>query len=126
MNICDIRAKYDNGEYTVHMDNTLTLLPDNYIFDDELSVRRNKEMVEEHNSRIRELKAAERAKQAELHRQLTEDVVDYIKECYTLNDKQARAVESFVYQEHHSFMCDYFSYIDIFASFADDVVNCCT
>lgn len=125
MNILDIRDKYDRGEYTVRRDNTLTLLPDNYIFDVELSVRRNRELVEEHNDRIKGLKAAENTKQAELHRKLTEDVVEYITECYTLNDKQARAVESFVYREHHSFMCDYFSYIDTFASFAEDVVDCC-
>jgi hypothetical protein len=42
---------------------------------------------------------------------------------YDLTEKQARILENFVYQEHHSYMGDYFSYIDTFADLADDLVN---
>ena len=49
--------------------------------------------------------------------------LEYIKEYYELTDKQARIVQAWVYREHHSFMCDYFSYIDTFAEFADDLIN---
>ena len=124
LHINDIRQLYNNGEYTVKYDiGSNCKLPDTHIFDEELSVKRNREMVVEHNQKIDELKATQRQKQFELDKALTEDVVSYIKENYELTDKQARIVEQWVYREHHSFMCDYFSYIDTFADFAERLLN---
>jgi len=126
----DIRKDYDTGKYSVgyhypgeFTEEILTRLPENYVFDEELSVKRNREMVEEHNQRVEEARALKRQKQLELNEKLTEDVVEYILENYNLTNKQARIVERWVYREKHSFMCDYFSYIDTFAEFADDIVN---
>ena len=124
LHINDIRQLYNNGEYTVKYDiGSERKLPDTHIFDEELSVKRNREMVLEHNQKIDELKAAQRQKQLELDKALTEDVVSYIKENYELTDKQAHIVEQWVYREHHSFMCDYFSYIDTFADFAERLLG---
>ena len=128
LHISDIREFYEKGHYTakfpVGVDKfDRTKLSANYIFDEELSVKRNREMVVEHNQLVDELERSHREKQAELYNKLTNDVVEYIKEYYDLTDKQARTVESFVYREHHSFMCDYVSYIDTFAEFASNLVN---
>lgn len=125
LHISDIKVFYDRGEYTYREDlkNKIEKLPDNYIFDEELSVRVNREMLIEHNNKVDEYKTFKREKQAELDKQLTEDVVEYIKEYYNLSDKQARMVEQWVYREYHSFMYDYFQYVDTFAEFADDLVN---
>lgn len=125
LHIDEIRTLYEQGHYTFKLPKDLDIkaLPVDYIFDEELSVKRNRELVEEHNSRVEDLKRRKRAGQEDLNRQLTYDVVEYIKENYNLTETQARLVEMFVYREHHSFMCDYFSYIDTFADFADDIVN---
>jgi hypothetical protein len=125
LHINDIRKLYNEGHYT-YKDSTncdKRRLPEDYVFDENLSVKRNREMVKEHNDEVEHFKRIKQSRQADLDRKLTEDVVAYIKENYNLTEAQARLVEMFTYQEKHSFMCDYFNYIDTFAEFADDIVN---
>ena len=122
MDICEIREKYDNGGYIYKVD-IPNKVCDDYIFDEELSVKRNRELVKEHNENVDRLRQYAQRIQGELHKQLTYDVIKYIMDNYDLNETQASKVESFVYQEHHSFMCDYFSYIDTFAEFAQNIIN---
>ena len=124
--ISDIRELYEKGHYTykdTENAGAIHKLPEDYVFDEELSVKRNREMVIEHNHKVDEIRTRRRQKQGELDKELKEDVITYIKENYDLTDQQARTVESWVYREHHAFMCDYFSYIDTFADFADDLIN---
>lgn len=125
LQIDEIRTAYENGQYTYKEIDSQDkrCLPTDYIFDENLSVKRNREMVIEHNDQVKHFKQVKQAKQAELNRKLTEDVVAYIVDAYGLTEAQARTVEHFVYSEHHAFMCDYFSYIDTFADFADDLIN---
>lgn len=123
MDITEIREKWNNGDYTYKADIPKKVW-DNHVFDADLSINRNREMAREHNQKVDELRAEAQKQQNILYEQLTCDVVKYIQENYNLNKLQAREVERFVYEEHHSYMCDYFSYIDTFASFAHDIVNC--
>jgi hypothetical protein len=125
LDINEIRKLYEEGHYKYKLPEEVTLktLPLDYIFDEDLTVKRNREMVIHHNSLAEDQKRKKQAGQADLDRQLTNDVVEYIKENYDLTETQARLVEMFVYREHHSYMCDYFSYIDTFAEFADDIAN---
>ena len=122
MYISEIRKKWDNGDYTYK-----TVIPkkvsEDHVFDEELSVKRNRELVKEHNQRVIELRTELQKQQNLLHQQLTDDVIKYIQENYNLNETQARKVERFVYQEYHSYMSDYFCYIDTFAEFASDLIN---
>ena len=122
MHIDEIRNSYNRGEYTYKADIPKKVRPD-HIFDEELSVRRNRELVQEHNDNVDQLQRDKNRKQRELNEQFTKDVVEYIMAFYNLTEKQARILENFVYDEHHSYMGDYFTYIDSFASFADDLVN---
>ena len=128
--ISDIREDYDKGRYSVRNvypgefpEELMTKLPADYIFDEDLSVKRNRELVAEHNEKAQQLITRRRTLQLDLNKQLTEDVVTYITENYKLTAAQARLVESWVYNEKHSFMCDYFSYIDTFAEFAEDLLE---
>ena len=124
--IGDIRHDYECGMYTAAKpEGPDQKLPDNYIFDEDLSVRKNREMVADHNQKVAELKALRQKNQALLDKQLADDVVAYITEYYDLTEYQARTVERWVYTEKHAFMCDYFSSIDTFAEFASDLVNKC-
>jgi hypothetical protein len=124
MTIEEIRDRYYKGEYSYHIDIPRKFPEDKlHIFDENLSVKRNREMLIEHNQHVDLLRKELREKQNELNKQLSEDIVTYIKDNYNLSDKQARMVESWTYNEKHSFMSDYFSSIDTFASFADEVVN---
>ena len=122
MDISEIRERYNNGCY-----NYQTEIPskvfDNHIFDENLSVKRNREMVAEHNQKVEDMKKEKNQKQAELYKQLTNDVVEYIVDSYDMSEEQARIVERFVYAEKHSFMNDYFSWIDEVAYMVEDVVR---
>lgn len=123
MDIEIIRKNYDEGMYRYKPEQPFPKrLAFDYIFDENLSVKRNRELVEEHNQKVDALKKEQNEKQAAMCQKLTEDVIKYILEAYSLNRRQAELVESYVYKEKHSFMCDYFSTIDEVASFAEDVV----
>lgn len=117
MHIDEIRVKYNKGEYSCS-GSIPKKLPESHVFDEELSVKRNRELVVEHNNNVDQMWRDRNKKQAELYNQLTDDIVEYIMAYYDLIEKQARTVANFVYQEHHAFMHDYFNYIDTYADFA--------
>lgn len=123
MDIREIADKYRDGYYTYSTPTIPTKVKDGHVFDENLSVKQNREMVAEHNKRVEELWKEARREQNKLHWQLTEDVINYIMNNYELNEPQARMVERFVYSEKHAFMSDYFAYIDEFAEFAEKLVN---
>lgn len=122
MDISEIRAAWDAGEYYVKMDVPQKVAVD-HVFDVDLSVRRNREMAEEWNANVKRLQDEKWAKQAELSRKLTEDVVQYLMGTYDFTRKQAERVQSYVYTEKHSFMGDYFSAIDDIADMVRDVLD---
>jgi hypothetical protein len=88
------------------------------VFDEELSVKRNRELAQEHNDNVDRLWQYKNRVQRELDERLTYDVVVYMMENYDLTERQAKIVENFIYQHYHSSMSDYFGYIDTFADFA--------
>jgi hypothetical protein len=119
--IDEIRNKYKAGEYAYKVTIPSKVKPD-HVFDEELSVRRNRELALEHNDNVDQMWRDKNKKQAELDDRFTNDVVDYIMAYYDLDERQARLVENFVYQHHHSCMSDYFGYIDTYADFAFQLV----
>ena len=122
MDISEIRMKYNNGNYTSHIE-IPAKVKSNHVFDEELSVKRNREMAEEHNKKVDELRTKKRNEQDKRNRQLVDDVVGYIMDCYDMSEEQARIVERFVYVEKHSAMCDYFSGIDSIARMVEEVIE---
>ena len=129
LDINEIRENYNNGKYSIsHYSEfqeliKLTKFPRDHVFDENLSVKRNREMVEEHNDKIEQLRKVKREKQADLDRQLTEDVVAYLIDSYNLTSAQARLVELWAYNEKHHCMHDYFIFVDSLAEFADDLLT---
>lgn len=125
MNIEAIKNRFDNGFYTyINTDtNGRVKLPKDYVFDEELSVKRNRELRDEYNLKVDKLRQEMREKQEALNKQLADDVVQYIKENYELDDKQASMVERWVWVEYHHSMTAYFSNIDCVAEFAQQLVS---
>jgi 5'(3')-deoxyribonucleotidase len=120
--LTEIQQDYNMGNYTYKVD-IPNKLPDTHVFDEDLSVKKNREMVIEYNQRIADMKKEKMNRNAELSRQLTRDVVDYIIENYELSEAQACIVENYVYTEKHAFMCDYFANIDSVAEMVEAVVR---
>jgi hypothetical protein len=123
MDIEEIRTKYNNGDYKYTVD-IPAKVPLYHVFDEELSVKRNRELAEEHNATVDNIAKEKRSKQQELDNQLTNDVVEYLVNICGLSLRQARVIESFAYQEHHSYMGDYFSYIGTYADLAEELLTC--
>ena len=117
LDINEIRVNYNNGVYTYKADIPKKVKPD-HVFDEELSVKRNRELAQEHNDNVDRLCRYKIRIQSELNERLTYDVVVYMMENYGLTERQAKIIENFVYQHYHSSMSDYFGYIDTFADFA--------
>ena len=118
----DIRRDYNDGKY---YDHTVIpqKLPDSHIFDENMTIKENRERIQQHNQTVDDMKAEKMSRNAELSRQLTNDVVAYIMDTYELSAEQAAIVENYVYVEKHSFMGDYFSAIDSVAEMAESVAR---
>lgn len=121
MDIQKIREKWKNGEYHHNIVYGVKLSSD-YIFDENLSVKRNRELVEEYNANVDALKKEASLKQLELSRKLRHDVCCFITENYTLDYAAAEKIECFCSVEYHSNMYSYFDYIPIIADLVDSIV----
>lgn len=122
MNIDLIREKYARGEYTHTIKYEPTVSSD-HIFDEELSVRRNREMAKEHNERVRAKRAEDYARQGELDKKLATDVTTYITDYYGFNEDVASKIQMFCYQEKHDNIYSYFDFITTIADFVDTIIN---
>ena len=121
MSIEEIRTKYEEGGYTFKMDIPKKVW-DDHVFDEDLSVKRNRELAKEHNEEVARLTKYKRERQIELDKQFTYDVIVYLMTYFSLTEEQAKLVESFVYKEWHSCMSDYFYYIDEVGELAFDLL----
>ena len=122
MDISEIRDKYNNGGYSYKVE-IPKKVSENHVFDEELSVKRNRELVKEHNDNVDRLYKQANKIQGELNIQLSADIEEYVRDTYSLGAAQARAVEDFVYNKYHSCMHDYFYYIDEYAEFVSNIIN---
>lgn len=118
----EIRLDYLNGLYTAKVD-VPQRVSRYHIFDEELSVKANREMAAEHNRKVAEAQQEKAKRAAELSKQMSDDVVAYLIGSYNLNAVQARMIENYVYAEKHSYMRDYFASIDDTASFIEAVIK---
>lgn len=119
MELYEIEEKYKNGGYTCDM-KIPNKVKDNHVFDEDLSVRRNREMAKEHNQMVTDMMAMRNKKQAEFNMEFTTDVIDYIVSSYNLNRNQAMTVERFVKQ---NFEEDYFECIDSVAHLVEECID---
>lgn len=117
----EIRNDYNAGKYSYHVD-IPRKLPSTYVFDRNLTIAENERRIAEHNQNVDEMARDARSRNAELSRQLTNDVVAYIAATYHMSEAQAALVESYVYREKHSFMGDYFANIDDVAEMVESVL----
>lgn len=125
--ITAIRDDYCAGVYVPSKQLTdeyaaLSLYPEGFIFDEDLSVKKNRELVQDHNNQVISKKQEYRHLANKLFRQLRDDVIDYIAGTYSFSKSRAQKIEEFVYASKHSYMYDYFGYIDEIANLCYDIV----
>lgn len=122
MSLQEIRDAYNRHEYQYDI-KIPPVLADSYVFDENLTIKENKQKIQEHNANVEAMKKEKRDKNAELSRKLTNDVIEYLIGEYGFTRKQAEKVQNYVYIEKHAFMCDYFASIDDIATFVCEVLE---
>lgn len=121
MDIEVIKEKWRLGEYAPKPIKLHRVYSD-HIFNENMSVKWNREKAAEHNAKVDMLKEQNRKEAAELSKKLKHDVRCYITENYDLNYATASHIEDFCYTEWHSCMSDYFAYIDIVSTFVQNIL----
>ena len=118
-----IQARYNNGGYKPVVKGELNLVDDNHIFDENMTVKWNREQVKIHNDKINQLRSDLEKERERLDKLMHEDIVRYIMGTYGFNMQQAKKIESEVYSDKHSCMSDYFYSIDETAELVSEVVK---
>ena len=123
--IIEIQKDYFNGKYSPPKEAYVErkCYPENHVFDENLSVKRNREMVVEFNEENKRKRKEYNDLCNKMFRQMQDDVVEYIMNTYSFSKQRAEKIESFVYAAKHSCMCDYFSYIDEIAELVDTIIE---
>lgn len=126
--ITAIRDDYSAGVYAPSKQQTeeyaaLSYYPEGFVFDEDLSVKKNRELVQDHNNQVRDKKKEYRQFAEKLFRQLRDDVIEYIMSTYSFSKVRAQKIEEFVYASKHSYMYDYFLYIDEIADLCYDLID---
>lgn len=124
----DIRRDFHNNVYAPKKTMpSVKKVKEGFIFDEEKSVKWNREEVERINKQYEEESKAITREWAEKSKQLRDDVVAYIMgTCGSITPKVAEIIEAFVYAEKHSYMDDYFNWIDDIADMVEDCIRAYT
>lgn len=130
MTIDELKTAYDAGEYNTKVPYpTKGHYSSDHIFDENLTVKENREMVQQKNLEYKAAVDAHRADQMRLNTKLHADAIaataEYLE--YDLGEdvaaRVAIEVEKRAYNDHHSSMHDYFIYLYEYADFAVAIID---
>ena len=122
--IMEIFEDYKAGlYYPNNRDYQTSPLPENHVFDENLSVKENRERVKAHNEHCKE-EAARRVKDSlDLMAKMHNDVVEYLQEEHSLSLAQARLIESRAWNKYHSCIHDFFIEVEELATWAKTLLS---
>lgn len=126
INIEDVRKKLSNKDYENKLPypSSSGLLKDTYVFDENLSVKANKEMVEKHNDEIKNKKKEYKEETDRLNEEFDSDVTNAIMNDYRFSEEIAQKVFSIAYREGHSSgRYEFLNWVETFGDFASDILN---
>ena len=121
----EIKCAYRDNQYSINWsDYATTKVPEGHIFDEEQSVRWNREQVKIHNAHVAEEYKRRSRDQRALDTKLRDDCIGVIMQEFHLTDDQACKVYDFCYDKWHSDMDDFFDYLfdigNLFAEIMED------
>lgn len=120
----DVRTDYNNGEYKNTMEYpNKSKYKEDYIFDENKTVKWNREMVIKENEFIDLYKRTYRDESNRLNNKLYEDAVESLMDEYGFNKKQAEKIWGYAYAEKHSYMNDVFSFAEELADIIEEVIK---
>lgn len=122
--IQDVITNYNNGVYTYNEPRPkYQKLQPTHVFDENLSVAKNRELVEKHNAEQKAIQDAHRDKVNYLSNLLTKDAETALICEYGLTPEQAAIINGYAYQEYHSSIFDYLNHLYELGDLAKKLVN---
>ncbi|MED0951494.1 hypothetical protein P4T70_25900 [Bacillus mobilis] len=94
-----------------------------HVFDEEKSVKWNREEVERQNEQLKQRKTEWNSEKGRLNAKLQNDCIQILKEDYNMNEAQAEKLYGYVYQEKHSYMNDFFIHLEEFAKVTKEILS---
>ena len=94
-----------------------------YIFDEEKSVRWNREQVDAYNQKTSELKREAVERRAQSRRNLDKAVIDYMVKYEADSDTPHAVVEKVVARAQQDHDDDWWNYLSDYLEFAEDILN---
>lgn len=125
MTINEIKKDYNDKKYDFQLTvPRLLKVSSNHIFDENLSVKRNREMAEEHNRSVTMQTKMIFAEKNRLFNLLRDNCISAIVEesCF-INTEMATEIFDVIYSEHHDTMNDFFWYMEEAIDFIDRMIN---
>ena len=97
--------------------------PSTYIFDEEKSVRWNREQVDAYNQKTSELRREAVDRRAQSRRNLDKAIVDYMVEYEANSDTPRAVVEKVVARAQQDHEDDWWNYLSDYLDFAEDILS---
>lgn len=121
--INEIQKDYANGCYTVPRPEMPEFVSFGYVFDEDKSVRENKEMVRAHNEAAQKARNDYKLQLDQQEIRMRNDVKEYIAGAYGMSMASVDIVERYTWEEYHSSVYDYLTAIEDVAEMVSDVVK---
>lgn len=121
----EIKRDWESGKYIYHdPEPTLMKVGENHIFDEDLTVRQNREMAKKHNEAVLAQHKARMSAQADLDEKFKQDYIDCMKaESVLITTEIAEKIYEKAYADKHSCMSDFFYYIEELFELVDDCIR---
>lgn len=121
--IGEIQKDYASGCYAVPHPEMPEFVPLGYIFDEDKSVRENREMVNTHNEEAKKARNDYRLQLDQQEIRMRNDVKEYVAGAYGMSMASADIIERYTWEEYHSAVYDYLTAIEDVAEMVSDVVK---
>lgn len=122
LDLTEIQQRYNSGHYT-YKPKKIVFYRENHVFDENLSVKRNREMVKEANDKARAEQRHGYDEQAKLDKVFKDNCVDYLVHVYNFKRSTAEYIYNYCYGEKHDSMYEFFWFFDEIAEVVDDCLQ---
>lgn len=120
----DIKNDYANGEYKNKLEYpTKSKYKEGHIFDENQTVKWNRNMVVRQNELIENDKKVYYTETNRLNKKLHEDAVKAIMNESKFNKAQAEKIWEYAYAEKHSYMNDVFNFVEELINLIEQIIR---
>lgn len=128
MNFEKLLSNLNDGVYTNNLEypsrSKFKKLRTDYVFDENLSVKKNREMVLKHNEEIESLYAKYETETNRINDIFYSDLIKALKNNYSFNDKICEKIFAKAYQDAHSEgKYSIIQKVEEYADFIDEILN---